>query len=335
MSEEEQNIETYEDCFVAFLDILGFREIVGKNSHDELAHIYDHFERSINASVESHKKVIESIKPEFQYIGSTIVSDSIILWTKHANSDCYIKIISVVRSLLISGMMNGIPLRGGIAQGSFSFKKGILGPTYFGKALTEAYSLEVTQKWSGVIIQEGIHEAMISENTMSARALIEFPIMVENYIVPVKNKDLRQLSAINWPTNLNRTSEEIREQFGKHGKEAGSEKVKEIVDNTVLFFETMQAKYRETIDYFVVNGKHRMEGLKAFGDICRELGYLGGTYEEEWPKFEKDKISNQLAELMLEDQERFDQIVQIAKSSNLLETAGAWIVEEIMRIVAR
>ena len=63
MSEEGAIIETYENCFVAFLDILGFREIVDKNSHDELAHIYDHFERSINSTVESHKKEIQAIKP--------------------------------------------------------------------------------------------------------------------------------------------------------------------------------------------------------------------------------------------------------------------------------
>jgi hypothetical protein len=234
--------------------------------------------------------------------------------------------------MLISGMMNGIPLRGGIAQGPFSFKNGLLGPTYFGKALTEAYSLEVIQNWSGVIIQEGIHEAMILEDTLSAKVLKDFPIMVENYTVPIKSLGNQHLNAVNWPTNLNRTSDEVRDQFLKNGKIVESEKVKEMVDNTIKFFEEMHTKYRVIIDYYVVNGRHRMEGLKAFGNICRELGYLDGTYEGEWPKFEKDKISNQLVEVMLENQERFDRMVQLAKNSNLLETAGAWIVEEIMRI---
>lgn|GEM_PF-6897049 len=332
MSEEESNIETYEDCFVAFLDILGFREIVGKNSHDELTHIYDHFERSINSGIERHKKEIPSVKLDDQYIGCTIVSDSIILWTKRANSDSFLKMIGEVRSILIGGLMNGIPLRGDIARGSFSFKNGLLGSTYFGKALTEAYSLETIQNWSGAIIQEGIFEDFVNENTISARILREFPIMIESYPVPLKGNQVKTLNAVNWPTSLNRTIEEIREQFSRNGKESSSRNVQTKIDNTVEFFERMQEKYRATIDYYVVNGKHRMEGLKAFGDICRELGYLDGTYEIEWPKLEKDKVSNRFLEILIEEPDRFDRIIEIAENSNLLETEGAWIVDAITRI---
>ena len=128
---------------------------------------------------------------------------------------------------------------------------------------------------------------------------------------------------------MNRTSQEMREQFEKNGKDIDSDKVQSIIDNTVIFFEEMQTKYREIIDYYVVNAKHRLKGVKAFGDICRELGYIDGSYEGDWSDELKEQVSTKLSEVAMEEPEKFNRIIKIAGDSNLLETTGAWIVEEI------
>ena len=116
------------------------------------------------------------------------------------------------------------------------------------------------------------------------------PLLVAHYPVPLKAE--HKLYALNWPTILNRTSQEMREQFEKNGKDIDSDKVQSIIDNTVIFFEEMQTKYREIIDYYVVNAKHRLKGVKAFGDICRELGYIDGSYEGDWSDELKEQVFN-------------------------------------------
>jgi hypothetical protein len=148
--------EAYEQSYVAFLDILGFKEIVTSNAHGQLSALYETFENYVvSKTLDPFSKItLEGINR----VGCNIVSDSIFLWTRDTSTLSFIQLTAMVNKLLVAGFMADIPLRGGIAKGPLTVKTSALGNTFFGLGLTTAYQLELKQAWSGCIIQHGLIE---------------------------------------------------------------------------------------------------------------------------------------------------------------------------------
>jgi len=119
-----------ENTIVAFLDILGFKDLVNNNGHDKLIRVYQNLLLPIvqHSSTFGKYKVIK--KEDGQslavadsskaVISSLVISDSIVLWTPIASMKSFIDIAIVVRNLLVSGMYSGLPLRGAISIGPLS-----------------------------------------------------------------------------------------------------------------------------------------------------------------------------------------------------------------------
>lgn len=119
--------------YVAFLDILGFKDLVEKNSHEELERVYKNLvipntEHSLSfgaskvIDIDGERKAVADIS-KFS-INSLIVSDSVILWTDRVTMKSFIDIVTVARNLLVQGIFCGIPMRGAISLGPVSFLRG-------------------------------------------------------------------------------------------------------------------------------------------------------------------------------------------------------------------
>jgi hypothetical protein len=256
----------YDQVFLAFLDVLGFKDFVKNNDHGKVARVYDNL-FSPNAELAASRgkfKVVShpdggqrAIADLGQaVVSSMVISDSIILWTKDGSMRSFIDIVAVTRSLLVLSIYAGLPLRGGIAMGALSFRSSAsaaglvqLQNTIVGAALVKAYSLESEQEWSGCAVDDECldhcRRSYDGQPDLSDLATIEYLIekkLLVQYPIPFKNEIRKDATAIDWP-NANKTrlaERTCRESFEMHGKRADGPGVREKIENTIAFLRQVR-----------------------------------------------------------------------------------------------
>ena len=126
--------------FVAFLDIMGFKDMVMRNSHN-----------NILACLEDISSVAHKIK-EIDNLGEnvyiTIFSDSVVIFSKNGTEEVFFKFLNAVQILLAGSLVRGVPIKGSIAYGEISVNIGE--SIFFGQPLIDAYSLEEELCFYGV-----------------------------------------------------------------------------------------------------------------------------------------------------------------------------------------
>src|SRR5690242_4853976 len=115
--------------YVAFLDVLGFKNMVEKSPHEKLERVYQNaFILNATSSL-ANGKVTPVKTDQGEYVtpdlsdpltSCLIVSDSVILWTENVSMRSFVNIFSAVGKILVSGFYTGLPMRGGIAIGDLS-----------------------------------------------------------------------------------------------------------------------------------------------------------------------------------------------------------------------
>lgn len=253
-------IETEQDAFeafwkkpyFAFLDVLGFKNLVKKNSHSELVKIYM---QVLMTPVEIYGKYYQNqqkakeikLSEYFTYTGLKYlnVSDSILLWTDNCKEQSLIDILNAVKFLMSTSLSLGVPLRGAIVMGDVEVieKNGNL--SLIGAGLVHAYELEGEQEWSGCIISNSIFSYLKSFQTKvmknnSPLHVEKIPSLIVEYDVPLKVDKSRRAYVVNWAESLTLTEEEIRELFAKHNK--GNDNTETKMLNTIQFYNTIQQR---------------------------------------------------------------------------------------------
>src|ERR1051326_4827629 len=107
--------------YVAFMDVLGFKDIVENSTHEKLERVYQNaFITNATYSL-SNGKVTPFKTDQGEYVtpdlsnpltSCLIVSDSVILWTESASMQSFVNIFSAVGKILVSGFYTGLPMRG-------------------------------------------------------------------------------------------------------------------------------------------------------------------------------------------------------------------------------
>lgn len=243
---------------VAFLDILGFKNLVNNNSFKELKSIYKIFERSYQHSVsfDKYRKTPDGITSDFRdcHIEAIQISDSIIIWSKSNSIRSYYDLIIIVRKLLGHGIFSGLPLRACIDYGEIehtikTHSENISTNTFFGKAITTSYINCENQSWSGGYITKEAIEAYSkvnsNENDLIIKGLtnlynLEDRLIIKKYPVPIKEgieKDEFCINWVNW-TNPKLCRNSIETSFNKFKKESNNHRIKTIIENTIKFWES-------------------------------------------------------------------------------------------------
>lgn len=231
--------KTENKVFTAFLDILGFKEMVLNNSHSELEVI---FEKTINqtlefinkTSIKAYSKINSSSKTNF-----LMVSDSIIIWSDDDTKESFLGVVTATTYLTTLFMVNGVPLRGGISFGNITAYKNRDNLNIFGDSIVNAYELERNQQWSGVIID---HKCLELEGIKKSEelAFMKAGMSIVEYYVPMKSGPLKTHYVCNWAMTLKKydiDKESIREYFSEHNKKIDNWSVKTKIDNTIKFYE--------------------------------------------------------------------------------------------------
>jgi hypothetical protein len=135
----DNDVLPYSDYYVAYLDILGFKDLVKSKEHKDRKKIYEYFK--LIEEITSDLKKIESQKD----IGAIIISDSVILSVpfgaeEDENIDKLRKLCIAIQKIQFKLAEIDIWLRGAISSGEAYFdskKNQIVGPAYINAYLLE------------------------------------------------------------------------------------------------------------------------------------------------------------------------------------------------------
>ena len=240
-----------EDRYVAFVDVLGFSDLVLKSSHEQLLNIYRGTlqmaaEYGISGgSMKGDEGEEGTPDTDLATVNMRIISDSVLMWTDGDTSPEFVALVMATSRLLAGGIAAGTPLRAAITWGPvtherFSYNSPRLGgESLVGRALVEAYQAEQRQQWSGGYVSQSAMDqwqrtsgygAPTPQQMQDARWL--YP-----YEIPMTDGSTKHLWAINWTRHLQGLTEGlIRQSFSEWGKSVPPH-VEPKVQNTVAFAE--------------------------------------------------------------------------------------------------
>lgn len=192
---------------VAFIDILGFKEIVESSSASEIG---ARFSQIIGRTLPGMNRSIDefpdepTLLPGFSsskpYCISYAFSDSVILISNDDSEESCLALL--LYALRVSQVLIGckFPVRGAITYGDMYVD--LDNSLFLGKALTHAYELEQRQNWIGMIIDSSIPqkfpEILVKDEPIPGVRQKLFP----KYEVPMKSGPVELFHTLNWRWNL-------------------------------------------------------------------------------------------------------------------------------------
>jgi hypothetical protein len=208
--------EHKQSVFVAFLDIMGYKQIVKNNTHEELKDIYFYDVSTFTAYNYLPQKVLRSggkykLLDEAKRINvkSLMVSDSVIVWTPDDSMQSFHDILFKVNYMLVESVLKGFPMRAGICVGPISLFVEDDVNTYtqlilLGKPIVDAYEISDKQNWIGCVIDKKcIEKYKEYEIQYSGDNLVNLDYLINNkillkYKVPKKTGSIEEEYVPNW-----------------------------------------------------------------------------------------------------------------------------------------
>jgi hypothetical protein len=261
-TKEEQDKFFFGTPILAFLDILGFSDLVKHNAHSTVGHLY---EALVNTPVDLYNKFQEQeakyknaeLGENTQLSGLRIinVSDSIVAWTENSKQGSIIDLLYAVKILMTVSMKLGVPLRGTVTMGDFHVfeRKGSV--SIVGRPLVHAAELEKLQKWSGCIVDKRIFSYLRSfEKVVMGRDIPPALERMSNLVVPYDNLPIEKQDksgyAINWAWDKDINELTIQQAFAAYNKRTNpDEKIQKDTDikiqNTIGFYNYCRQNYNK------------------------------------------------------------------------------------------
>ena len=157
------------ETFIAFFDILGFKELVNRKPAEELKSVMEHLLRDTQSALANGKYThspFGTIVPDLSKFGINClhVSDSIIFWTNEAKVEDFNKIVDVCHAFYSTCIQLGPLLRGCLTFGEIDFypfkisscneENQFINSSLYGKGLVEAYSKADSLEFVGCTIEQ-------------------------------------------------------------------------------------------------------------------------------------------------------------------------------------
>ena len=150
---EETTWEITAKRYVVFIDIMGFKDMVARMSHDD---VYDLMKRI--DKIKKHVESVEWIKEKIGYVKTTTYSDSIILYSRDDSYDAFDFLVSTTAGLINYLFIEGIPFKGAIAFGTLTLdtERSI----FFGQPLIDAYLLQEEIYFYGILFHSSVEKEL-------------------------------------------------------------------------------------------------------------------------------------------------------------------------------
>lgn len=198
------------NVFLAFFDILGFKNLRATRGSKGLYHLYKKFiEPMVEHSAASGGKIVKLNDENLCFpniskksIKYKIISDSMILFTEDSSLESFHKIINSSFQLLQSGFSGSkAPLRGAISYGDLiNDQKDI----YVGSAIEDAYWNESRQVWSGCILTDNCRSYIENEKyNIPKNIIVEYNCPMQENPKESKIKYFKEEKLVlNWTLNM-------------------------------------------------------------------------------------------------------------------------------------
>jgi hypothetical protein len=233
MTQKESAWKATCNRFVAFLDIMGFKDLVFRNNHKEILNMLESFHPIIKQIESFAAGWLENTELEAGIslvIRPVLFSDSIVL-ISYSDS-----VLSAVNMLLTVGQIydesidKRIPLKGAVACGeqTADFEKSL----YFGKPIIDAYELQNELLLYGVVLHHTM-EKKLKE--------LKFNDFICNYDVPMKSGRIKHF-LIDWPDLRHAKHNNIDQVADFYHTVSGSPRL--YIDNTIEFIQWSEKKSR-------------------------------------------------------------------------------------------
>ncbi len=224
--------------FVAFLDIMGFEDLVSRNDHMLVLKKMEEFSQVIKEP-ERFAKDDMVVKGDLPYIRTVFFSDSILLVSSDDSKMSANILISFVQWMFPIAVRMKIPIKGAIAYGkqTADFDNSL----HFGKPLIDAYELQNEILLYGVVLHHTMEQYLRAKKMM---------IEIENtdlykYEVPIKAGKINHY-IVDWLATFDRIKDERykKDEFLRELYESVSGSPRRYVDNTISFIKWL-VEYKE------------------------------------------------------------------------------------------
>jgi hypothetical protein len=232
MTEEIENWNITCNRFVAFLDIMGFRDRVYRESHEDVKKMLESFLPAIRAVEFAFKQ-----KPDTTIIKTNtkpiIFSDSIILVSKDDSEASIKDIFADTIWVCEEAIAKGIPIKGAIAYGEFT--AAIDKSLYFGRPLIDAYELQKELQLYGVVLHHTVEKYLVESNL-----IISVGHMMYQYPIPTKSNKVNHC-ILDWTQIIDKKDQNPISAVNKiYHSVSGTPRI--YVDNTLKFLEWLKNK---------------------------------------------------------------------------------------------
>jgi hypothetical protein len=236
---KEINWRTTDERFVVYLDIMGFKDFVSRNSHEFVYNMMKNLSKS--------KEIIEAtflddeLEAAFKAkdIYTTSFSDSIILFSLDDSPISFEMIITSAAYFISSAMQDSIPMKGAMAHGKISVDK--TQQIYFGQPLIDAFLLQEEVNYYGVILHNSVDSYVSKkEAKLSIEAkkfIFEKKVLLKSGLIQHKN--------INWfrflgddLENFQKTKDDF-EKIVKTLRSITSGSPRKYIDNTIEVYNSI------------------------------------------------------------------------------------------------
>lgn len=258
--------------YCAFLDILGFKNILNQCKPQDLGELLcTVFQSSLQAAATGETVDVGSIRknPESVTMPEGIncyqFSDSIIIFSEDDQLASLVKIIRMLNIFISKTMLFGLPIRGGLVKAELFVKT----PIILGPGLTESYFLEQRLSSAGVIVDPSCFSSDVAAQELLQKLRDEKLIVRQSVEVTEpkcnpKISTLEEHDLIGWPQFMGlyiQNEKDFIDRFTKLTGHPSKERHERILNNSLDFFlRNMGGKQAPAFNYGIVSTLQIEEG---------------------------------------------------------------------------
>ncbi len=233
--------------FVAFLDIMGFRDLVYRKPHQKVLDVMEEFKKPIN-KIESEAVNATQGKYGWNTFNKTIVkptvfSDSVLLSSSDGSIGSFKHIIWDTKMIITHALIKGVPIKGAIAYGKQTSDPDH--SLFVGKPLIDAYELQNELVIYGVALHHTAEKRFIEKYQQDK---FEEQFGITQYLTPLKQGQvMHYLIDIVDKFNLPKTTTKLQKELPHlYCNVSGSSR--KYVDNTISFFKERDSSWGEVLN---------------------------------------------------------------------------------------
>jgi hypothetical protein len=232
-------------AIVAVFDILGFKEIVRSSSLAEIKRVGKTLDEIVSASVAIRLTApvpnpydVKGINAYMRRKPTKLCdhirfSDTIVLWTDRETQEGLGRVLLSSAALMNSCILLGLPVRGAVTRGAFFVSKDK--SNYLGEALVRGHELEVSQEWTGAIVDPIRFRG--AKWTKLLKYFGEIGLLIR-YQAPLRDGPVTWQHCIDWPRTIQLTKQGVRTKLTPRKNAGWSAKRK--FDAAMKFYERSQ-----------------------------------------------------------------------------------------------